>query len=178
MIDRKLPLLSAAAFLAVALYSGWQGYQILETKAVAQKAVTDSVERWKASYRALQTTVKFWDAAFRPQDTVQDVLSLVGLVRLDQYGMQVDSDAIALTKVEAALAANGSPLGLARICLASLDAGGAGLTVRAPSYAALFQGLDQVAARPDLEIGNIHVQGDKPVPTAILGDFCVLLRNS
>jgi hypothetical protein len=50
--------------------------------------------------------------------------------------------------------------------------------VRATNYQTLLNGIDRLAKRPDIYIGNIALQGDRTFPLARLGDFCVYLRNN
>lgn len=176
MINTKWPLVLSVALAAVCLLKGNEALSVLTEKAKAQAVVTDSVERWKQQYLALGDTAKQWDEAFKPESSVQDMLTLLSLVRLNEYGLMTDIDKTALAKYEP-VAHNGSPVGLMRICLMTFGTNG-GLEVSSGSYQRLFDGIDQLAKRRDIDIGNINVVGNKERPVAVLGDFCVILRGA
>lgn len=174
----KMPLVAALAFAAVLGVQGSKAFRTLSEKAATQGAVTESVQRWKQSYLALADAVKRWSAQYRREDSVQDLVSLYAVIDLPRYGLQVDTDALMLNKVEPEVR-NGMAIGLTRICLTSAgSADAAGLEVRAPNYQALFAGVKALAGRPDIAISTITVRGAKAQPTAYLGDFCVLMRKS
>lgn len=173
----KFPLLVAIGVVVVMGLQGVNAYRTLTEKASAQEAVTESVQRWKQSYMAVADSVKHWEANYRRDDTVQDLVSLFSIIDLGAYGLRADTDKLILNKVDP-VAQNGMHIGLTKVCLAT--AGGvesAGLDVQADNYTALFAGLKRLAQRPDIYINTITVKGDKAVPLASLGDFCVLLRR-
>lgn len=174
----KMPLMIALAFAAVLGIQGNKAYRALADKAAAQDAVTESVQRWKQSYLALGDAVKQWGASYRPEDSVQDLVSLYSVVNLEKYGLQMNTDSLVLNKVEPETR-NGMAIGLTKICLASAGSGdGAALEVSAPNYQALFAGIKSLASRKDIYISTITVRGAKASPVANLGDFCVLMRKT
>ncbi len=175
-VGKTGPLLFAGILTVLLTMHGVKGYKTLQEKAVAQEGVTEAVQRWKQSYMALSGSVTQWETNYRREDSVQDLISLFALIGLNNYGLRADADNLVLTKVEP-VAHNGTPLGLTKICLASGAGDGASLAVQAADYQTLFSGIDKLAKRPDIYIGNISVQGDKPVPMARLGEFCVMLRK-
>lgn len=173
----KFPLLVALGLSAVLGIQGSGAYQVLGAKAQAQKAVTESVQLWKQSYLALGNAVKQWTADYRREDSVQDLISLYAVVNLEQYGLQMNTDALALNKVEP-VTKNGMAIGLTKICIASVGSGeSAALEVKAPNYQTLFSGLKSLSDRKDIHISTITVKGAKASPVAHLGDFCVLMRR-
>lgn len=173
----KVLIAMALGFTAISATQGIKAYKILVAKAMAQEDVTESVHRWKQNYMALGESVRRWERDYRRQDTVQDLMSLYAAVSLGGYGLSSDTDAMILYKV-APVAQNGMPIGLTRVCLASNGSGDASaLEVQAPNYQELFGGIKRLAQRPDISIGTITIKGDKKVPAANLGDFCVLLRK-
>lgn len=174
----KLPMVAAMALSAILVVQGTKGYRVLAEKASAQEAVTESVQRWRQSYLALAEAVKRWGVLYAREDSVQDLVSLYGLVNVEKYGLQVDKDSLVLSNVDQE-SRSGMSIGLSRICLATGGAGeGAALEVRANTYQALFAGVKALAARRDIYISTISIKGAKALPTAYLGDFCVLMRKA
>lgn len=173
----KIPLFFALVLAAVLMVQGIKAHRTLVAKAEAQGAVTESVERWKQSYMALADTVRKWESSYRREDSIQDLVSLYSVVGLADYGLIADTDAVIVHKIEP-VTQNGMALGITRICLASATAGdNGGLQVQGANYQALFAGIKRLANRPDIYIGTINIKGDRAVPIASLGDFCVLLRK-
>ena len=173
----RLWWLLALAFSAILATGGVKGYKILSNKAGEQDAVTESVIRWKQNYLALAESIKRWDASYRREESIPDMLSLIAAVNLGTYGLASDPDTIMIQKIDQVRRGNAS-IGLSSVCLASAGAPGAGaLEVNAPSYAALFAGLQRLAGRADVSIGSIAIRVEKGTPIGSLGDFCVLLSR-
>lgn len=173
---KGLTLLVATVAAGLFAMGGVRGYQVLAAKTGEQDLSTESLERWSKSYLALGESRARWVRSYRREDNAQDVLSLIGLAGLEAYGLIADADSVVLTSLEQ-VNANGAPIGLTRICMGTGSADGGGLVVHAASYDALLHGVERLAKRKDVSLGNITVQGDKVVPLANLGDFCLLLRN-
>jgi hypothetical protein len=174
---KKLPLLLAISFSIIAGVQGLKAYRTLTEKAAAQERATESIDRWKKSYMALAGTMKRWESSYRPESSIQDLMSLYNVVGFGGYGLQVDVDTLILNKVEP-VTQNGIPIGLTCIYLVSVGGGdSSGLEVRSSSYQKLFMGLKQLSERPDIYIGMITVKSDNGTPVAKLSDFCVLLRR-
>lgn len=171
----KAPLLLAGMFAVVLLYRGDEAREILLNKSRAQDSVTESVDRWKTDYMALQSAVKQWESNYRPESQIQDQLTLLRAINIEQYGLSYDPDKVTLEAPEN-LKYEGQPIGLFKVCIAS-GLNSRALEVTAPSYAELFKGVKALAARPDLYVGIINIKGDKVSPTAYLQHFCILLRK-
>ena len=177
MINKATKLLAIMA-LGLAVISATQGmkvHRLMNEKATAQNNVTESVNRWKSNYLALGDSIKRWNKDYRTQDSVPDLMTLIAIVRLGDYGLSTDTDRIILNKIEP-ITQNGASIGLTKVCLATTSNGSA-LEVKAPSYKALFRGVKQLAHRPDIYADAIAIKGDKSTPVANLGEFCVLLSN-
>lgn len=174
---KKVPLAVVVIFSTVLCMQGVKSFRTLTEKALAQEAATDSVLQWKQGYVAFADTVKKWNASFRSEDSVQDLISLYGVVGLGSYGLHADSDTLLLNKVTP-VSQGGIAIGLTQFCISSSSRPDGSLVVEAANYHALFAGLRQLSQRSDISIGSISIKGDKPTPVASLGDFCVLLRKS
>jgi len=173
----RLPLVLALGFAAVLIMQATKAHRILNERAQSQAAVTESVQRWKQSYMALADTAKKWESSYRREESIQDLVSLYEAVGLTEYGLRADTDSVMLQKVDP-VTQNGMPIGLTKFCLASAASSESmGLQVQALNYQALFAGIKRLAKRPDIYIGTITVRGDKELPVANLGEFCVLLRK-
>lgn len=173
----KVIIAMALGFTVISATQGLKSHRILAAKTQAQADVTESVNRWKLNYEALGESVKRWERNYLRQENVQDMMSLFAVVNLGEYGVAANTDAIILNKIEPVVQ-NGMPIGLTRICLSSNGSGDASaLEIQAPNYQALFAGIKRLAQRPDISIGTISIKGDKALPVANLGDFCVLLSK-
>ncbi len=162
----------ALAFSIVFIVQGLKAYRTLAAKARAQDDVTFTIQGWKKDYEALASSVKKWEAAFQSEDSVQDLVSLNPVIRLDHYGLRADTDKLLLNKVELVHHAT-IAIGLLKVCLTT----GTGFEVQASDYQTLFTGLKNLSKRLDISIGEVVIRGDRSAPTASLGDFCVLLRK-
>lgn len=179
MVDARtktMGILFACAVVAMAANIGIKSHKILKDKAQAQDSVTQSLERWEQSYQALGASRDAWNKNYQLESSVQDVLSLMGLVNLKSYGLVTDIDNLVLTKAEQVMQ-NDVPIGLTKICMGTGAGDGGALQVQAYTYQALLDGISQLTKRPDIYLGNITVQGKSAVPMARLGEFCVLMRN-
>ena len=173
---KKLAYFLAIFVAMIFAYEGVRGYQVLLAKAVQQDEVTETMLHFKSAFMALADSRAKWDKSYRRESSVQDIVSLFSIVELGKYGLAADTDSLVLSKVEQVTGSN-APLGLTKICISSGSMDSFGLVVQAPNYQNLMTGIEQLAKRPDIYLGNIEVKGDKQIPIAKLGDFCLLLRN-
>lgn len=168
---------ASIAFAAILGYQGFTAFGTLRNKATAQEDSTEALQRWQQSYLALSDSQKQWSSQYPSSGAVEDLYSLLQLVSLQRYSLRTDPDTVSLTRVEP-VQGNGLNLGLVRYCLSSQGAADNGaLRVEASSYTELLAGLRKLASVPYVYIGTIGIQGDKPQPAAILGDFCLQLRQ-
>lgn len=164
--------------LGLALISTAQGikvHRVMSEKALAQHNVTESVNRWKQNYLALGESIKRWEKDYRTQASVPDLMTLISIIRLNDYGLSTNTDRIILEKIEPVVQ-NGMQIGLTKVCLAT-SSNGANLEVQASSYKELFKGINQLVNRRDIFVDSIAIKGDKSKPVANLGEFCILLTN-
>lgn len=174
--SRKVAFLFSFVIFGLFAVESVRVFRALSSQTSAQEKVTESLQRWKSSYLALADSRTKWDKNYRREASVQDIASLFSYVGLGSYGLTSDSDNLVLTKVEQVVA-NGSPIGITKICMATGTGDGGYLLVQSANYQSLMLGIEKLASRSDIYLGNITVQGDKQVPIAKLGDFCILLRN-
>lgn len=171
-------LLLVCAFVLAGMFvmQGLKAYGTLGAKVVAQNAATEGLMRFKEMFTALGSSRTKWDKNYRKEDSVQDLVTLLAVVNFEQYGIETDNDNVVVMKVEPVKHGD-ADLGLTKICLSTGVGDGGTLYVRAANYQTLLSGIDKLAKRPDIYIGNIALQGDRAFPLAKLGDFCVYLRN-
>ena len=163
----------AIAVSGVLVTGGIKGNALLAAKAKEQGDVTESVIRWKRSYRALAGTLEKWEKTYKPASGVQDMLAIVSLLDLSAYGLRANMDSLVL-RTDTQVSSNNVDIGLTKLCLAT---GGESFTVEADSYDALLKGVDRLSHRADIFVDNISILGDKEVPQAKFGDLCVFLRS-
>jgi len=175
-MSRIIPL-AALATAGVLAFQGIAGFKTLQRKAEAQAQANEAMERWKQSYLALASTQQLWIKQYPQAKPTDDYVALLDLAQLGRFGLTTNRDAVSLTRIDG-VKGNGHDLGLARYCLSSEGATDTGaLRVEADSYGQLLKGLRELAAVPFVYVGTIGIQGDKDRPAAILGDFCLQLRE-
>lgn len=167
-----MPLL-ALALAVVLLNFGYRSYQTLAAKTREQNVITEAVVRWKHSYLALAGTQERWSHAYRAGSTIPDMLSLVAMLNLPAYGLTAGTDTLVIKSADP-VKVNQVELGLTKLCLSN---SASYFAVESSSYEALLQGLDQLARRPDIQIDDVSIVGDKAAPQAKLGQLCLLFRS-
>lgn len=172
----KWVLLFGAVFIAIGAYFGTAAYDLLIAKARAQEAVTEQVEKWTAMYRALIPIQTKWESLYRSESEAQDLLTVIRMLNLGQYGLSSNVDQIVLTKAEA-VKVKQTDIGLTRLCLGTALGTGSALEVTGPSYAKLLEGIGALGARADITMDGMAVIGDRTFPTAYLRGFCLLVRR-
>lgn len=180
--SKKLIQLVAIAAFGILVTQGIAVRKIILEKAAAQETVVDGLERWRQQYLAVSESKATWDRRYRRLDSVHGVDGVIEMINLASYGLSADPDRVLITQAtEITHGTPGTqasvPLGLVSICLATTGSERGVFDVSAPSYQALMAGIDKLARRPDIQIGNISVKGDNKEPVGKLGDFCVLLRT-
>lgn len=166
-------MLLAVGISGVLLTGALASHRVLVSKTAEQSAITQSVIRWKSSYRALAGTQEAWAKTYKGASSVRDQLALISLLDLARYGLSADTDSLVL-RTDTAVTANNIDLALTKLCLGT---GGDSFSVSAANYDALLRGLSQLTQRKDIFVDNISVLGDKSMPQAKLGDLCIFLRN-
>lgn len=171
--ENFIRLIFSLVFASLLIFGGINSYKVLEKKASAQIAVTESINRWKQSYKALQSVVKEWNARYALASTVPDVRAIIALMNIGPMGLTADTDNLVLTSATQIQHA-GMDISLSKICL---GINGDSFIVKAATYSELLKGIDALAKRPDIYLGNITILGEAPNPQAKIGEFCVFLRN-
>lgn len=167
----------ASAIVAVMFFiQGTVANKALRAKVLEQTEQTETVVRWKQSYKALAATREKWNHSFQRSESIQDLVGLASHLGLERYGLQTDRDNLHLLKIER-VQQNNLPIGLTRFCLATGSGNGNDFLVAAENYEKLLLGVEKLAKRPDISLGTIALEGDRAFPIAKLGEFCVLLRN-
>lgn len=175
-VAQRVKIACVLAFLVLAMHAN-NAFKIMNEKVRAQENVTESVYRWTESINALNASIERWKTTFTKEDSLQDLRSLLELINFQAAGLKVKIDGIGVVGIEE-VTHNGIGLGLSKICLATTGIGtGTAVEVEAADYRTLFEGVQRLSARPDLQIDSIVIRGDKNVPTATLGGFCVLLSK-
>lgn len=178
--NRKLIQMVAVASFGIMVYQGFQIRNSLVEKAVTQQAVVEGLERWRQQYLAVRESRVRWEKQYPKIDTVHGIEPMIAHINFEAYGLQSDPDKMKVVQAEEITQGpqGGVPLGLVSTCLATSSGDRNVLEVSAPTYQALMAGIDKLAHRPDISIGNISVKkGDVKSPIGRLGDFCVLMRS-
>lgn len=171
--ENFIRLIISLLLASILLVSGIESYKALSKRAVEQTNITESINRWKQSYKALQSVIKEWNGTYHSVAKAPDDRAIVSLINLSALGLSAETDYMVLNSVTP-IAMRGIDLGLTKICLGIK---GENFVVSAPTYADLLLGLDRLAARADLTISTVTIIGEATFPQANLGGFCILLRN-
>lgn len=171
----KFMLFMFALVMAAILGSaGLQGYKILSDKAKEQRTITASILRWKKSFLALSGTQERWNKTFIQTSSVVDTDTIKSMLDLNAYGLAIDNQAIGFKADQTDVTSNSIPLKLKKVCLVST---GTDFVLTAPTYEQLLAGYVKLSHRRDIFINNVSILGDKPVPEAVIADFCIYLRS-
>lgn len=170
----KLASLVALFVFGVLLYSAWQAYSTLQSKAAGQQDALAAFTRWQGNYTALQPVQHRWNTTFTSAAAITDRRAIYRLLDIEESGLSSDMDKMNVDKIEKVTSA-GIEIGLVKACLTT--AGEPGLAVSADSYGQLLSGIDRIVRRRDVQIEGIAVTADKGMPKAVLGGFCVMVRG-
>ncbi|WP_137922307.1 hypothetical protein [Hydrogenophaga sp. 2FB] len=177
VIGQRVKAACIGVFVVLA-FSAHGAWNVMQEKVRAQNNVTESVDRWTVSFAALNSSIEQWNKTFTKETSLQDLRGLLELANLEKSGLSIQADDIGVSAVEP-VRHNNLNIGLTRMCLSSQGvADGKSLEVSAADYRTLFAGVKHLTDRADISIKNIVIRGDKKLPTATLGDFCVLLSRS
>lgn len=163
------------AVIAVLAIQATKISKTISAKATAQESVTESVLRWKQGVTAVADSNKRWESVYSRDSEIQDTLSIIAQLQLQDTGLYANADSIFVNKINS-VKNQGIELGLTEVCLGSAEAGDQ-VEVKAANYGALLSGVRALSQRPQVNIGSIKITGDNDQPAARLGDLCVLLRT-
>lgn len=171
--DGFVKLMMALIFVGT-LYNGTMfAYKTLQAKTASQVAVNESIERWKQSYKALQSVSKDWKDRYKTASSVPDIRAVIALIDLPSVGLEADTDNLMLVSVDQVTQDNFN-IGLTKICLGTSNNE---FVVRAPTYNSLLTAISTLAKRKDIFLGSVNVESGLTKPQAKLGKFCLYLRN-
>jgi len=148
--------------------SGLTAQITLSAKATAQQRETDMIHKWNQSFTALNTFEKTWRQTIPAQDSVKDLVSLIGQTSLaplswpDTHKLSVVSDD------------GRADLHVYHICLSD---GSGGIELRASSASEIILGLEKLSTRHDLSFNGVKLTSDKDGAAVRFNEFCVLLRG-
>jgi hypothetical protein len=151
--------------------SSWSTFNAMQAKAAEQKKSLEDFRQWRSTYEALIPVQKQWDAAFRPAAEARDLLSLHNLMG---NGLKTNLDLLVVEKLDRTKV-NDLELGLSRICLTT--SGESGVAFEGESFSTLLTEVRKMAARSDIEMGQIKLLDHKAKPTALVQGFCLLLKD-
>ena len=175
MIANTKTLLFSIALAGIFGSAAIPAYKTLENKASSQMIAVHQLARWKSEYESLRPFQQQWDQKLTSAAQVDDVYTILRIVGLEKYGFTVDTEKLVVTKIDALMAADGTPLNADRVCLAT--AGLQGIVVTADNiYPTLITGLDRIAKRKDIEIPSITLSANGNVATATF-PLCLRLRR-
>lgn len=172
--ENFIRLILAIIFASLLIVGGMKSFKVLEKKTNAQVAVTESINRWKQSYKALQGVIVEWDKTYVKSASVRDIRAIISLIDIRSMGLSADMDNLVLTSASQVKSATNIDIGLSKICL---GINSENFIIKASTYPELLKGIENLAHRKDIYLGNVSIQGELASPQAKIGDFCVFLRN-
>jgi len=148
--------------------------RVIAEKAEGQKQALSQINRWKAEYDALKPYQAQWDKALLPTTEIKDLYRVYAALGIERHGLKADQGNLLVDKIEP-ITLNETPIHAYRVCVKT--ATDVGLTVTAPRFSPdLLEGLKQLAARHDIEIGNIQLSAHNGAPKATI-DLCLIFRS-
>jgi hypothetical protein len=165
-------LLLALAFAGIVGANGYDSWLAITQKAETQATATQAFQKWKLDYSTLLPIDDKWKAELHVVTDAKDLLSVYELVGSE---LGINADTLIVDKFEV-LTANEQLLDGVAACLSSST--GAGVIMEAPNFDELLTNLHAVLLRSDIRIGTIRLSQEKGKAHALLGNFCLLLRNN
>lgn len=148
--------------------------RVITEKAAAQKQALSQINRWKAEYDALKPYQAQWNKALLPTAEIKDLYRVYAALDIERHGLKADQGNLLVDKIEP-ITLNETLIHAYRVCVRT--ATDVGLTVTAPRFSPdLLDGLKQLAARHDIEIGNIQLSAHNGAPKATM-DLCLIFRS-
>lgn len=177
--NKTLITITAVVLSGMLCFYGWKLHAVFISKANAQLEVVESLNRWSQQYLAMEDVKKNWESNFEPESKVKHISGLYDLIGFMKYGLQNDKDSISLSGLSQVMqqTQKDMPLGLTKICMTNGSLDSTAVIVGADNYSQLLNGIEKIANRKDIIIDNVTIQGDKNVPIARLGGFCIQVRN-
>lgn len=174
MLPKQTSFTSLVVGALVALFfgmSGWNAFNAMRAKAGEQNKALADFRQWRSTYEALIPVQKQWSNTFKPAAPARDLLSLHSLIGTE---LKTGVDLLVVEKLDR-LKVNGVEMGLSRICLTT--SGENGLAFQGESFSAVLTEVRKMAARSDIEMGQVKVLEHKGKPSALVNGFCLLLKD-
>jgi hypothetical protein len=174
VLPKQTSFMSLLVGVLVALFlgmSGWNTFNAMLAKAGEQKKALEDFRQWRSTYEALIPIQKQWGDTFKPAAQARDLLSLHALMGTE---LKTNMDLLVVEKLDR-MKVNELDLGLSRICLTT--SGENGVAFEGESFSTLLMEVRKLAARSDIEMGQIKVLEHKGKPTALVNGFCLLLKD-
>jgi hypothetical protein len=174
VLPKQTSFVSLMLGVLVALFfgmSGWSTFSAMQAKAGEQKKALEDFRKWRSTYEALVPVQKQWSDTFKPAAQARDLFSLHSLMG---SGLKTNMDLLVVEKLDR-LKVNDLELGLSRICLTT--SGENGVAFEGESFSTLLAEVRKMAARSDIEMGQVKVFEHKGNPTALVTGFCLLLKD-
>ena len=168
-----ISLAGALLFAGMTAAQTMKAHEAMQSKAQAQQEAVEDFQRWKRQYTELLPIDERWRASFK---TLAEARDLYSIHRMLGDRPVSNPDTFIVERIEP-LTFESTPMRAWRVCVSSTDGQG-GLRFVEPGFALLFQGLDQLAERPDIQMNGLAVSYDKGQATAVVQGLCLILRDS
>ena len=181
MNAQSLRLIAALFVGLILVYAGHNLAGLIDKRTQAQAKNTQSIYRFEQALQTLQDDAKRWDSTFMylSEEDVPDLTSLHQRLELDRF-LNLDKDRLSVRSVASVRASNGTPLPLAKVCIATDDEV---VRVEGNHFNEILEGIMRlVQTRNDLTLGQIDVtfkrSGANGTVHANLSPFCLLIRTN
>jgi hypothetical protein len=154
-------------------FKGFENYTQYEKVREKQLNINDQVNTYKATWIALQPTIKVWKESFTPASSILDMVTLYESMNVTGSGLVPSTDVI----IDGGRRDFGNKIGLTSSCV--LNSGG-GFAFKPTSIDGYIKGIKYLEDRHDIVFGNVIIDAssvkDSGKPTMILSNICALLR--
>lgn len=165
-------LFLAVTLAAILATGGYENWQAMRDKAQAQAAAVSEFQQWKKQYTQLLPVEQQWKEQLRSVDEARDLYSVYTLLGSVPT---TNPDTLLIEKIER-VTHEGVDLQAQRVCLTSGSAGG--VEFEEGSFDTLLKGLNELAARPDVQMSSAVFTHDKGRARAVVKNLCLLLRDA
>jgi hypothetical protein len=167
-----ISLALALAFAGWALASVRASHAALSLKAQEQEQALAAFVQWRADYDQLLPVARQWTEKL---PSIVQARDLYSLYRLLGAQLSTNADTLVVERAER-LQFGGQDLGAHRVCFASLGQGG--LLFEGSDFDQLYEGLEALARRPDVQMRAAVFTLHEQTPRVAVQDFCLILRDA
>jgi hypothetical protein len=160
------------AITGLLLFNGFEARESIARVIDSQERVNRSLMIHINTFQALEASIDGWDNGLRNVSEAKDLLGMYQLLNFQEFGLNTPIDKFRLVDATP-YQVNDTDIGVVNVCV---DSGNQELEVAAADYGSLIKGIDTMATRNDFKFDYVNIHGGDQLPTASIGNLCVLFK--